>query len=314
MDQITIYKIGLPIFFGLLILEAIVTSWKGLGIYEKRDSAANMTMLFFNILGNLGSKGAVLGLYFYLYQFHLLDIDSLPVWAQWLTALVLIDFTFYWYHRCSHRVRFFWAVHVNHHSSEHYNFAVAFRQALFGSVSKVPFFLFLPLIGLDPLLTMAAGAFLTLWGVWGHTQVIGKLGPMEWIFNTPSHHRVHHGSNPEYIDKNFGNFLIIWDRMFGTFAEEKAKVRYGLVNNINTFNPIKITFHHWVSLIKDMKAAPSMADAIHHLWGAPEWVPASVNAIQNTQDSTTEAQHTVTKTAANHSASNAAKNELVTEE
>ena len=121
---------------------------------------------------------------------------------------------------------------MSHHSSEEMNFAVSFRQAWFGPISKVPFFMVLPILGLDPLMIAVAGVISTLWGVVGHTQIIGKLGPLEWLFNTPSHHRVHHGSNPEYIDKNYGNLLIIWDRLFGTFQPEERPVNYGLVNNV----------------------------------------------------------------------------------
>ena len=158
---------------------------------------------------------------------------------------------------------------MSHHSSEEMNFAVSFRQAWFGPISKVPFFMVLPILGLDPLMIAVAGVISTLWGVVGHTQIIGKLGPLEWVFNTPSHHRVHHGSNPEYIDKNYGNLLIIWDRLFGTFQPEKSPVNYGLVNNVNTFNPIKITFMGWNKIFLDMKKASSLRQAMDHFFGPP---------------------------------------------
>ena len=115
-----------------------------------------------------------------------------------------------------------------------------------------------------------AGVASTLWGVVGHTQIIGKLGPLEWIFNTPSHHRVHHGSNPEYIDKNYGNLLIIWDRMFGTFQPEKAQVDYGLVNNVNTFNPLKITLMGWTKIFIDIKNSASLKESLYHFFGPPK--------------------------------------------
>ena len=122
----------------------------------------------------------------------------------------------------------------------------------------------LPILGLDPLMIAAAGVISTLWGVVGHTQLIGKLGMLEWIFNTPSHHRVHHGSNPEYIDKNYGNLLIIWDRMFGTFQPEERAVNYGMVNNVNTFNPIKITTMGWNKIFKDIRTASSFKESLGH--------------------------------------------------
>jgi sterol desaturase/sphingolipid hydroxylase (fatty acid hydroxylase superfamily) len=188
---------------------------------------------------------------------------------MWAITFVMIDFVFYIYHRMSHRVRFLWAIHMSHHSSEEMNFAVSFRQAWFGPVSKIPFFMVLPLLGLDPTIIAVAGVISTLWGIVGHTQIIGKLGPLEWIFNTPSHHRVHHGANKQYIDKNYGNLLIIWDRMFGTFKDEQEPVKYGLVSNVNTFNPVKITFMAWSSMIKDMKTANTLRQSFHSVFGPP---------------------------------------------
>jgi|TARA_B100001093_G_C26516267_1_gene879763 sterol desaturase/sphingolipid hydroxylase (fatty acid hydroxylase superfamily) len=158
---------------------------------------------------------------------------------------------------------------MNHHSSEEMNFLVSFRQAWFGPISKIPFFIILPLVGLDPTIIAIAGVISTLWGIVGHTQVINKLGPLEWIFNTPSHHRVHHGSNEEYIDKNYGNLLIIWDRMFGTFEPEKAPVKYGLVNNVDTFNPVKITFMEWSKIFEDLYQAKNFRHASRLFFGPP---------------------------------------------
>ena len=140
-----------------------------------------------------GIKGFALALHFYLYQFRFIDLASfIPLWAMWAITFVLIDFVFYIYHRLSHRVRFLWAIHMSHHSSEEMNFAVSFRQAWFGPISKIPFFMTLPLLGLDPTIIAVVGVISTLWGIVGHTQIVGKLGSLEWIFNTPSHHRVHH--------------------------------------------------------------------------------------------------------------------------
>ena len=215
-------------------------------------------------------KGFALALHFYLYQFRLIDLASLiPLWAMWAITFVLIDFVFYIYHRLSHRVRFLWAIHMSHHSSEEMNFAVSFRQAWFGPISKIPFFMTLPLLGLDPTIIAVVGVISTLWGIVGHTQIVGKLGPLELIFNTPSHHRVHHGSNEQYIDKNYGNLFIIWDRMFGTFQEEKEPVTYGLVSNVNTFNPVKITFMAWSAIFQDIKRADNFTSIFYSAFGPP---------------------------------------------
>ena len=194
----------------------------------------------------------------------------MPIWALWIATFVMIDLVFYIYHRISHRVNFLWAIHMSHHSSEEMNFAVSFRQAWFGPVSKIPFFMMMPLIGFDPTIIAVAGVISTLWGIVGHTQIVGKLGPLEWIFNTPSHHRVHHGANSQYIDKNYGNLLIIWDRMFGTFEPEKESVKYGLVNNVNTFNPTKITFMGWQQIYKDMMGAKNINEAMYFFFGPPK--------------------------------------------
>ena len=210
-------------------------------------------------------------LHFYLFQFKLFNLPELvPTWALWMLTFIVIDLVFYIYHRISHRVNFLWAIHMSHHSSEEMNFAVSFRQAWFGPVSKLPFFMIMPLIGFDPTIIAVAGVISTLWGIVGHTQIIGKLGPLELIFNTPSHHRVHHGSNPQYIDKNYGNLLIIWDRMFGTFEPEKEPVKYGLVRNVNTFNPTKITFMGWNQIYKNIKNASSLNQALYFLFGPPK--------------------------------------------
>ena len=265
-----VYAIGLPIIYGMIALEAIFSSLTNKSFYRLDDTLCTAGLLIGNILIGSAAKGLSFAVHIFLYQFRVIDLASLiPLWLMWVLAFVLIDLVFYIYHRLSHRVRFLWAIHMSHHSSEEMNFAVSFRQAWFGPISKVPFFMVLPILGLDPLMIAVAGVISTLWGVVGHTQIIGKLGPLEWLFNTPSHHRVHHGSNPEYIDKNYGNLLIIWDRLFGTFQPEESPVNYGLVNNVNTFNPVKITFMGWNKIFLDMKKASSFRQAIDHFFGPP---------------------------------------------
>ncbi|MFK8021409.1 MAG: sterol desaturase family protein [Pseudomonadales bacterium] len=168
-----------------------------------------------------------------------------------------------------------WAIHMNHHCSEEMNFSVAFSQAWLDPVSKIPFFAILPFVGFDPTITVDAGVIATLWGVVGHTQWVGKLGVLEWVLKTPSHHRVHHCSNPQYIDKNYGNLFIIWDRMFGTFAQEKEAVVFGLIKNVNTQNPIKLTFMVWVTMFEDIKQATKLKEALNFCSGPPEWKPTA---------------------------------------
>ena len=266
-----VYAVGAPIILALIFIEALISNLQNASYYKKEDTLCTIGLLTGNILMVFAVKGLTLALHFYLYQFRLFDLASMiPLWAMWILTFILIDLVFYIYHRISHRSRFLWAIHMSHHSSEEMNFAVSFRQAWLGPVSKIPFFILLPLIGLDPTIIAVAGVISTLWGIFGHTQVIGKLGPIEWIFNTPSHHRVHHGANEQYIDKNYGNLLIIWDRMFGTFEPEKANVRYGLVKNVNTFNPIKITLMEWSSIFKDMSKAPNLKESFNIFFGPPK--------------------------------------------
>ena len=266
-----VYAVGAPIILTLIFIEALISNLQNASYYKKEDTLCTIGLLTGNILMVFAVKGLTLALHFYLYQFRLFDLASMiPLWVMWILTFILIDLVFYIYHRISHRSRFLWAIHMSHHSSEEMNFAVSFRQAWLGPVSKIPFFILLPLIGLDPTIIAVAGVISTLWGIFGHTQVIGKLGPIEWIFNTPSHHRVHHGANEQYIDKNYGNLLIIWDRMFGTFEPEKANVKYGLVKNVNTFNPIKITLMEWSSIFKDMSKAPNLKESFNIFFGPPK--------------------------------------------
>ena len=265
-----IYAIGAPIVLAMIFIEILISNWQNKKYYKREDTLCTIGLVSGNIMMAFAIKGMVLAFHFYLYQFRVFDLaESMPLWVTWVMTFIMIDLVFYIYHRMSHRVRFLWAIHLSHHSSEEMNFAVSFRQAWFGPISKIPFFMILPLLGFDPTIIAVAGVISTLWGIVGHTQIVGKLGPLEWIFNTPSHHRVHHGSNAQYIDKNYGNLLIIWDRMFGTFACEKESVKFGLVNNVNTYNPVKITFMAWSSMIQEIKNKSNLSEILNIIFGPP---------------------------------------------
>ena len=266
-----VYLIGLPIVIVFILIEVLFSSLNNKKLYRKNDTLCTIGLLTGNILMVFLVKGITLAIHIYFYQYRILDLSSLiPIWMMWILAFVLIDLVFYFYHRVSHRSRFLWAVHMSHHSSEEMNFAVSFRQAWLGPISKIPFFIFLPIVGIDPTIIAIAGVISTLWGIVGHTQIIKNLGPFEYIFNTPSHHRVHHGSNKQYIDKNYGNLLIVWDRMFGTFEPEKESVKYGLVKNVKTFNPIKITFMEWSNIFKDIKNSNNIKESLYLFFGPPK--------------------------------------------
>ena len=266
-----VYAIGAPIVLAMIFAELLISNWQNKKYYNKEDTLCTIGLLTGNIIVAFSIKGLILAFHFYLYQFKVLELASiLPLWAMWALTFIMIDLVFYIYHRMSHRVRFLWAIHLSHHSSEEMNFAVSFRQAWFGPISKIPFFMVLPLLGFDPTIIAAAGVISTLWGIVGHTQIIGKLGPIEWFFNTPSHHRVHHGSNKQYIDKNYGNLLIIWDRLFGSFEAEKESVSFGLVKNVNTFNPMKITFMIWSDMYHEIKNSKNFSHALKLFFGPPQ--------------------------------------------
>ncbi|ELA8089608.1 TPA: sterol desaturase family protein [Vibrio parahaemolyticus] len=190
--------------------------------------------------------------YLWMFDWRLFDIEMSVL--TFLLLMLLQDFFYYWFHRASHRIRWMWAAHVVHHSSERMNFSTAFRQSLMYPLAGMwLFWLPLVIIGFDPkwvvfvvLLNLGLQLFV-------HTQSIRSLGPLEWVFNTPSHHRVHHGINRQYIDKNYAGVLIIWDRMFGTFEPEIETVRYGISKPVNSFNPIKVTFAEWKDMFNEVR-------------------------------------------------------------
>ena len=275
VTEYTVYAVGAPIVIALILIESLVSSSKKLGYYKRGDSIGTIGLIIGNVIVNLLTKTSILGFYLFLYQYKLFDISSFSLWVQIILTLIVIDFIYYWFHRTSHRVRFFWGIHMNHHSSEEMNFLVSLRQAWFNPLFRVPFFFILPLIGFNPFLTFIVGAASTLWAVIQHTQTIGKLGPLEWVMVTPSAHRVHHGVNEEYLNKNFGNLFIIWDRIFGTYAEEKEAVIFGLTNNVKTFNPLRITVFSWVQFINDFKQSKSLRGKFMSFFGSPEWSPES---------------------------------------
>ena len=274
MTEITVYTYAVPIIIALILGEAIYSNIKGLNFYKTNDTLGSYGLLAGNVVVSLLTKGSFLLFNIYLYQFRLFTInDLMHVFFVVALTFAAIDFIYYWFHRCSHRIKFLWAMHMNHHSSEEMNFVVSFRQAWFAPFAKVIFFMPLPLIGFDPLITVVVGIASTFWGVIGHTQWINKLGPLEYIFVTPSHHRVHHGSNDQYIDKNFGNLLIIWDKFFGTFEPENEKVIYGIKENVKTFNPFKITFMLWIKMYEESKSAVGFKEKFLSFFGTLEWKP-----------------------------------------
>ncbi len=264
-----------PVFVLLLALEAWATrggrerGGRPIRGYEARDAAASLAMGVGNVLISIGTKLVVLAAYTALYRYRLFDLSS--AWWVWVVAFVGDDFCYYWFHRASHEVRFLWAAHENHHSSRYYNLSTALRQSWTTPFTGPIFWAPLALLGVPPLMIFTTMAISLVYQFWLHTELIGRLGPFEWVFNTPSHHRVHHGRNVQYLDRNHGGILIVWDRLFGTFEPEDEPVDYGLTTNIHTFNPLGIAFHEWRTMFRQVAAAGSLRDALGALFAPPGW-------------------------------------------
>ena len=270
---------AVPAFIILIILEMIAIRFKrhegAPGRYETKDSAASLIMgLGSQIAPMFGGAAIVIAVLSAAYEFRLFTVPN--VWWALVLCFVIDDLRYYWWHRISHERRWFWASHVIHHSSQHYNLTTALRQTWTGGIiSPILFKTPLALLGFHPLMLIFVGGVNLVYQFWIHTEKIDRLGPLEWLFNTPSHHRVHHATNPQYLDANYAGTLIIWDRLFGTFIpeDENERPRYGIIKNLGTFNPLVIAFHEWIGIGKDLLKARSFKDAAGYLFGPPGWSP-----------------------------------------
>ncbi len=271
-------KFVLPIFFLLIVVEMIVAKYKKLSIINSMDAVSSLSSGLTNVLNKvLGVTIYIISYDFMLQHFTLFKIESVPL--QYLIGFISIDFYGYWQHRWAHRYNILWNRHLIHHSSEEYNLPVALRQTISDFVQLYTFLL-LPaaIFGVPTDVIVVLAVVMLFGGFWYHTQLIGKMGFLEKIIVTPSHHRIHHAINPIYIDKNFGGILIIWDRLFGTFQEELPDVKpvYGITRPVNTWNPVKINFLHLILLVKDARRTDSIRDKFR-IWFMPTgWRPADV--------------------------------------
>jgi sterol desaturase/sphingolipid hydroxylase (fatty acid hydroxylase superfamily) len=220
----------------------------------------------------LVTKTLIFGFFLFLYQFRLFNLDD-NKWWYWIFLFVADDLSYYGFHRTAHNMNWFWASHVVHHSSRKYNLAAALRQTWTGNLTgSFLFWTWLPLLGFHPLWVMFMQQVSLIYQFWIHTETIHRLpAPIEFLFNTPSHHRVHHGSDIKYLDKNHGGILIIWDRLFGTFKKEEERPTYGLTKNIETYNPVVIAFTTWKSLIQQAARSGSVKNAVHYFLNQPGW-------------------------------------------
>ncbi len=263
---------AIPFFAITLLIEAIVTTNTQQKSYNTKDAFTSVIMGIGNVIINLFSKFIVLFALYLVYDY--LRFFTIPfTWWAWLILLFADDFSYYWFHRISHESRFFWASHIVHHSSQKYNLSTALRQTWTGNFSSFIFWLWLPLLGFHPIMLMMQMSISLIYQYWIHTELIRKM-PFwfEAIFNTPSHHRVHHATNPQYLDRNHAGIFIIWDRIFGTFEPEIEKPIYGLTTNINTYNPLKIAFNEWISLFKDIFSSKiTFFNRLKYILKPPGW-------------------------------------------
>lgn len=261
----------IPFFIITVIIEVILTVKVKLEDYEFKDAATSIAMGLGNVFIGLLTKIMILSTFYFVYQVHIFTIPF--AWWSWIIILFAEDFCYYWFHRISHENRLFWASHVVHHSSQKYNLSTALRQTWSGSFYSFVFWIPLVFIGFHPIMVLVQMSISLLYQYWIHTELIHKLPKwFEAIFNTPSHHRVHHATNPQYLDRNHAGIFIIWDKFFGTFEPEVEKPVYGLVKNIDTYNPIKIAFLEWIHMFKDFAhAKTSFSNKLKYFVKPPGW-------------------------------------------
>jgi sterol desaturase/sphingolipid hydroxylase (fatty acid hydroxylase superfamily) len=263
---------AVPAFVLLVVAEMLWARKRAPEKYEPRDTLTSLALGTGSTVAGALFGSVMLGVAYWGFEYR---ITTIPwTWWAWIACFVLDDFLYYVFHRSAHRVRWFWAAHVNHHSSQHYNLSTALRQTWTGFFAFT--FLFrLPLVflGFHPAMILFVGAVNLIYQFWIHTEAIGKLPRwFEYIMNTPSHHRVHHATNPRYLDRNYAGVFIIWDRMFGTFTEEVGdeQIRYGIVKQLGSFNLLWSVFHEWIGIARDVWGAP-WQHKFSYMWRPPGW-------------------------------------------
>ncbi len=256
----------------LILAEMVWARARRRSAYEPRDTLTSLALGLGNTVSSLLLGGGVYALAVWLYHFRVATLGW--EWWVWAGCFVADDLGYYFSHRCGHRIRWMWASHVNHHSSQHYNLSTALRQTWTGYIAlsfvfRVP----LVLLGFHPAMLFTCGTINLIYQFWVHTEAVKRLpAPLEWLFNTPSHHRVHHATNPLYLDRNYAGVFMLWDRMFGSFQRERDEEppRYGIVKQLGSFNLIWAAFHEWIAMARDMWAAP-WRHKLGYLWHPPGW-------------------------------------------
>ncbi|MBI5071237.1 MAG: sterol desaturase family protein [Deltaproteobacteria bacterium] len=261
-------------FFLVAMAGELLWAWRrGRRVYRLADAVADLGCGVGQQVGTVFLAASLLAAYAWLLEHvALLRFGPGSPWP-WLAALLWVDLAYYWWHRLSHEVSFLWAVHAVHHQSEDYNLAVALRQAVLSGVTSFPFYAPLALLGVPAPVFVGAISLSTLYQFWIHTELVGKLGPLERVLNTPSAHRVHHAVNPRYLDRNYGAILIVWDRLFGSYAEEREPPVYGVTHPIRTFNPAWAQLQPWAEIVARARRLRGL-DRLRVWWRSPAWSPA----------------------------------------
>jgi len=276
MNQYSIFALvetTTPIYVVVILAEMILSYFHNKKFYTFKDTSTNIYLSLLNISLDFVMKGVVLIILEYFYNYKFFEISN--PWAYWVLLLILEDFAFYWEHRIDHKSRFFWAVHVTHHSSEFYNLTTGFRSSVLQPLYRFVYFIPLAFIGFKTWDIMFMYAATQIYGVLIHTQSIDKLGFLEKFLSTPSHHRVHHASNVKYLDKNMGMVFIFWDKLFGTFEQEDnsdEEIKFGLTKKLdNPHHPLGIVGHEWQAIAKDLKRPISFKNKLKYVFMPPGW-------------------------------------------
>jgi sterol desaturase/sphingolipid hydroxylase (fatty acid hydroxylase superfamily) len=265
--------LAIPFFFLLIGVEVLFSLWHKKRFYRFNDSINDLSCGIAEQVLDVFTKSWLAVGYVYLSGRHaLFRIEPSSAWA-WVALFFGVDFCYYWFHRATHEIAALWGCHIAHHQSEEYNLTVALRQDAFQRWFGWVFYLPLALLGFPPAMFVTVSAFNTLYQFWIHTRAIGKLGPLEWVLNTPSHHRVHHASDPKYLDKNYGGTLIVWDRLFGSFRVEEEEPRYGITKQLASWNPLWANVHYWVELWRTSRRAATLREALLYWLKPPGWSP-----------------------------------------
>ena len=280
MDIITL---SIPFFFALIGLELLVARVRKRPLYRLSDSISDLSCgILSQLAGILIALLTIAGYSWVQQHWSVQHVLPLPAWSHaplaWITVFLLDDLAYYWMHRSSHVVNLLWAGHVVHHSSEEFNLTVALRQSSLHGLMSWLFYLPIALLGVPVTMWLVCHALNLVYQFWIHTREVDRLGPLEWILNTPSHHRVHHGINPEYQDKNFAGTLIIWDRFFGTFEPERAPAVYGITKPLATWNPLRANLHQFGEIFRHARASRSWGDRWRAVFAHPRWRPPQLGA------------------------------------